>query len=98
MIAIYYNEETNKGGVCYSYSELYRATFKPINWEVVILDKLKGNYKEKQKTLTNKAIDTQYLLSMIPCSWYDLANIDEYFSRYGKRYGLLKEFRENGII
>lgn len=98
MIAIYYNEETKNGGVCYSYTELHRATFKPINWEVVILDKIKGNYKEKQETLTNKAIDTQNLLSMISCSWYDVSAIGEYFSRYGKRYGLLKEFRENGII
>ncbi len=98
MIAVYYNEETNNGGVCYSYQELYRATFKPIEWEVVILDKLKGNYKEKQSTLTGKAIDTQNLLSVVVCSWYDLAAIGEYFRRYGKRYGLLREFRENGII
>lgn len=28
----------------------------------------------------------------------ELADITAYFTKLGKRYGLLKEFRENGII
>jgi len=28
----------------------------------------------------------------------DVADITAYFTKLGKRYGLLKEFRENGII
>lgn len=28
----------------------------------------------------------------------EVADITAYFTRLGKRYGLLKEFRENGII
>lgn len=31
-------------------------------------------------------------------SWEDLANIGEHFRKLGKRYGLLREFRENAII
>jgi hypothetical protein len=31
-------------------------------------------------------------------SWLDLANFGAYFERLAKRYGLIKEFRENGII
>lgn len=31
-------------------------------------------------------------------SWEDLANIGEHFRKTGKRYGLIREFRENAII
>ena len=30
-------------------------------------------------------------------SWGELAEWGDYFRKMGKRYGLLKEFRENGI-
>ena len=30
--------------------------------------------------------------------WSGIADITEYFTKLGKRYGLLREFRENGII
>lgn len=30
--------------------------------------------------------------------WSELATISEYFEKLGRRYGLLTEFRENGII
>ena len=32
------------------------------------------------------------------CYWSELATISEYFEKLGRRYGLLTEFRENGII
>lgn len=99
MIAIYYNEETNSGGLCYSYGELYRATFTPEEWEIVILDKLKGNYNNKQAALRDKAIATQQAIASLDYIGYnELIDIEQYFTKYGKRYGLLKEFRENGII
>lgn len=31
-------------------------------------------------------------------SWGELAYFGEYFTRLAKRYGLVKEFKENGII
>ena len=55
-------------------------------------------YAERAADLRNKAIEYQ-------SSWYDfcgfsygeLAIIQNFFERNGKRYGLLKEFRENAI-
>lgn len=29
--------------------------------------------------------------------WSDLATWGEFFAKYGKRYGLMREFHENGI-
>ena len=56
-------------------------------------------YAERAADLRNKAIDYQ-------SSWYDfcgfsygeLATIQSFFEKAGRRYGLLTEFRENGII
>lgn len=31
-------------------------------------------------------------------SWWELADMKQWFEKEGKRFGLLKEFRENGII
>lgn len=31
-------------------------------------------------------------------TWGELAEASAYFENLGKRYGLIKEFRENGII
>ncbi len=31
-------------------------------------------------------------------SWWDICHMADHFERLGKRYGLLREFRENGII
>ena len=43
------------------------------------------------------AINFQHFSSNFSLSWGECAWIGEYFERLGKRYGLLKEFRENGI-
>lgn len=99
MIAIYYNEETNNGGVCYSFPELYRETFTPEEWEIVILDKLTGSYTDKRESLRQKAIAAQQAIEGPEYIGYnELIDIEQYFTKYGKRYGLLKEFKENGII
>lgn len=98
MLALYYSEELNKGGAAYSYPELFSATFEPVEWETVILDRLKGTYAEKQDSIRRKAIDVQSLLGVISYSYFDAAQVYEYFNKYGRRYGLTKEFKENGII
>lgn len=98
MIGIYYNAD-GIGGVCYSFPELYRETFTPEEWNIVILDKLTGSYNEKQAALREKAIATQQAFAIMEyISYNELIDIEQYFTKYGKRYGLLKEFKENGII
>ena len=37
------------------------------------------------------------ILAMKNNYWSDLATWGEFFAKYGKRYGLMREFHENGI-
>lgn len=58
----------------------------------------KKNYKALQEVLRNFAVEWQYMFSELCYSWGDLAEWSAFFEEYGKKYGLLREFRENGII
>lgn len=100
MIALYhYHHDIDMNGVVYSYAELYRKTFTPLPCDTLILDRLQGGtYEEKQNQLRGKAILYSYLSSVVNMGWSDLAAIQSYFAKYGKRYGLLREFKENGIL
>lgn len=55
-------------------------------------------YRERKEATREQAIDFQNNFSDKSCSWEDLIALSYYFEKMGKRYGLLKEFRENGII
>ena len=44
-----------------------------------------------------KAIEHQYNFVNTTMSWAEYVDHCEYFYKLGKRYGLLKEFRDNGI-
>lgn len=54
-------------------------------------------YQEKKEEVRQIAIDWQYEDGEYPYSYEGLAMVGEYFYKLGKRYGLLREFRENGI-
>ena len=55
-------------------------------------------YAERKKDLKNKAIEWSYAGGLEAWSYGELATIQGFFETNGKRYGLLKEFRENAII
>ncbi len=59
-----------------------------------------GTYKEEKQKAQCKAIEWQ--LSQCYYSkgytWAEVAEIQAHFEKLGKRHGLLKEYRENGII
>lgn len=62
------------------------------------------NYQERKETARQKAIDWQLEASdwqleasEQSLSYGELAAIGDFFYKLGKRYGLLKEFRENAI-
>ena len=54
-------------------------------------------YAERKENARQIAIDWQLNESDYPYSYGGMAILTNYFYRLGKRYGLLKEFRENGI-
>ena len=53
--------------------------------------------KGKEKT-RNEAIDWQADFANHNYSYGELASFSDYFEKQARRYGLVKEFKENGII
>ena len=58
----------------------------------------KNYYKETKERIRQMAIMWQELISRVSVSQDMLIQAQEYYEFFGRRYGLLKEFRENGII
>ena len=56
------------------------------------------NYKTKKEELRQKAINWQHAQSEHDFNLMILSNVSFYFKKQGKKYGLLKEFKENAII
>lgn len=57
----------------------------------------KEYYAKRKENARNEAIKWQYKISDKSISWAELAEAGDYFYTLGKRYGLLREFHENGI-
>lgn len=55
-------------------------------------------YQERKEIARQEAIDWQIDFGNHNYSWGEIAQFSNHFYKCGKRYGLLKEFRENGII
>lgn len=57
----------------------------------------KTTYEMKKEMAKQEAIDWQNDFGNHNYSHEELAEAAEHFEKLGRRYGLLKEFRENGI-
>lgn len=55
-------------------------------------------YKQRKDAARDAAIELQQKLSEQDMSWLEVAEICTALNKCGKRYGLLTEFRENGLI
>lgn len=55
-------------------------------------------YTERKEKARQEAIDFQVECSRRYMSYSECLDADIHFTKIGKRYGLLKEFKENGII
>ena len=62
------------------------------------IDSTITKYELLKEKARNEAIAWQIDFSNHNYSYGELAVFQEHFYKLGKRYGLLKEFRENGII
>lgn len=58
----------------------------------------KMSYAEKKAEIRQEAIDWQAEFPETNYSYGEMAEWSDYFTKQGKRYGLLREFRDNGII
>ena len=53
-------------------------------------------YMKRKGQLIEEALE--FFDEQLTLSWEGLQIVTDYFEKYGRRYGLLREFRENGII
>ena len=58
----------------------------------------KLTYSEKKAKIREEAVSWQQDFSKHNYSYGELAEKQAYFEKEGKKYGLIQEFRENGII
>lgn len=56
-----------------------------------------STYQEMKEKARNEALDWQDTWAEVSYSYGELAAWYAHFERLGRRYGLLTEFRENGI-
>lgn len=56
------------------------------------------NYQIKKERARRFAIEWQNNFDKHNYSWFQLSLYQDRFEKLGKRYGLTKEFKENGII
>ena len=56
------------------------------------------SYQRAKRNARERAIEWQHDFDNHNYSYGELAYWGDYFYRLGQRYGLLTEFRENGII
>lgn len=57
-----------------------------------------NKYQRNKARAREKAQQWQYQFSENNYCYLDLANFSNYFFKLAKRYGLIKEFKENCII
>jgi hypothetical protein len=55
-------------------------------------------YQNKKEMIRQEAIDWQIAMSELNLSYGELSIISFHFWKLGRKYGLLKEFKANGII
>lgn len=81
--------------------EWHRDTFCPENEVVLIIDlHAHGKtYQNRKEDVRQKALDFTDLFSVygVSISYGELAIFYDFFEKYGKRYGLYREFKENAI-
>lgn len=89
-----YNDNTN------GWNAWHSETFSPEVENIkMLMFKITGKtYQEKKASAQELAIEWQTQFTGYSWSYSEIMEIDEYFYKIGKRYGLLKEFRENAII
>lgn len=95
-------DSETQSNLYFALSEYYRDTFNPYAETLYILPfKVSGEtYQERKESARNLAIDFQYNNdgdTDIQLSYYELGTIGKFFETVGRRYGLLREFRENCI-
>lgn len=100
-LIVYYNEDGEiENGIYNDITEEQAvAEVGKNNLIVYFTFTVSGNtYKERKADLFNKALLLTHACSVACWAYSELADIQEFFEKYGRRYGMLTEFHENAII
>lgn len=57
-----------------------------------------NQYQKRKAAARQKAIEWQHAFADHDYSYLELAEAGAMFAKLGKRYGLTREFRQNGIL
>lgn len=104
MLYLAYRDENGTGAAgLFDYEDLHSVLFNPSREQLCIidLDRIHGTtYNDKKSFVRDKALDFQSVDSEISGGGLSMGEyicIQGFFEKYGKRFGLLREFRENYI-
>lgn len=57
-----------------------------------------NNYQQRKEAARQRAIEWSHVAADHACSYAELLADQALFARLARRYGLTREFRENGIL
>lgn len=82
----------------FDYESFFEDTFNPdITYSNILNFKISGNtYAERKENARALAVDFQ--CNNYKISYSELLEVQAFFKRIGRRYGLINEFKENCII
>lgn len=100
ILAIVNIDNDDKMRVYYSYEELHKDLYCPDDSLVWATDfKIKGKtYAERKQFARDIGVTISNNREIEEITHIDAMNIAENLDNLAKRYGLIKEFRENGLI
>ena len=86
-------------GLYWDYCAFHKDTFSPTYKQItfIIFEVYGKNYQSRKASLHDLAVGWSNA-DTAGISYSELAEVENWFYKHGKRYGLLEEFRENAII
>lgn len=75
-----------------------QADLDDINEMVELSSPVGKTYQEKKADFEEKAKEVQHILGLADIYMSDLLIVQGYLEKYGRQYGLLREFHENGVV
>lgn len=99
LYAAYIKDGKQESRLFYSYESYHAETFNPETILQSLIDfSITGkSYAERKNCLIDKAVEfsTEHMPGL---SYGELADISAWFIKQARRFGMLREFAENGII
>lgn len=94
----YYFDGKKHAAIYDSWDLFHRDTFNPLCEEITIIpfESHGKSYTDRRESVRETAV-TWSNCEAWPLSWCEVQTVADWFYRMGKRYGLLTEFRENGL-